>query len=161
MLSIDYELSVPRFKTNEIGSGTLVRANPANLQINVTNDGPRPLYKLNVRPVLESYVGQDKPILFLWANTQVIDEIPPKSMAPLTFRIRAHHPGLVAVAIHVTDPTDNAVMAKRPKETAYEQSPVRYWFYVVDNISVETLRALKTLVTQMQKDAKKPKETKK
>ena len=152
MLSVDYELSIPGFKVSEIGSGTLVRVNPANLQINVTNDGPRSLYKLNVRPLLESYVGLDKPILFLWSDTQIIEEIPPKSMIPLTFRIRAHYPGLVAVAIHVTDATGNTVMAKRPKETAYEQSPVRYWFYVVDNISVQTLRALKALAEQKPKE---------
>ena len=155
MLSIDYELAVPGFKVSEIGPGTLVRVNPANLQINLTNDGPRPLYKLNVRPVLESYVGLDKPILFQWSGTQIIEEIPPKSMVPLTFRIRAHYPGLVAVAIYVTDATGNTVMAKRPKETAYEQSPVRYWFHVVDNISVQTLRALKALAAQMPKETKK------
>ena len=51
MLSIDYELSVPGFSSSEIGYGTFVRAKPANLQINVTNDGQRSLYKLNVKPI--------------------------------------------------------------------------------------------------------------
>ena len=155
MLSIDYQLSVPGFKVSEIGSGTLVRVNSANLHINVTNDGSGSLYNLNVKLVLESYVGQDKPTLFLQSATKIIDEVPPKGLVPLTFRIRPHFPGVVAVAIYVTDATGNTVMAKRPKETAYEQSPVRYWFYVVDNISVQTLRALKALAAQ------KPKETKK
>lgn len=161
MLSIYYELSVPRFPSSEIGYGTLVRARPANLQVNVTNDGQMSLYKLNVKPVVESYVGQEKPILFMQSTAQIIDQIMPKTMVSLTFSILAHYPGLVAVAIYVTDANGNTVMAKRPKETAYEQSPVRWWFHVIDDISIETLRALKTLVAQRQKDAAKPKETKK
>lgn len=155
MLNIDYKLSVPGFKVNEIGSGTLIRAHNANLRIELVNNEQTYLRKLNVRPALESYIGQDKPILFLWSETQIIDEIPPKSMVPLTFRIWANYPGLIAIAIHVTDASNNAVMAKRPSETAYNQSPVRYWFYVVDNISIQTLRALKAVLEQ------KPKETKK
>ena len=155
MLSIDYGLSVPGFKVSEIGHGTLVRVHPANLQIELTNDAQTPLYRLNVRPVLESYVGLDKPILFLWSDTQSIDEIPPKSMVPLAFRIWAHYPGLVAVAIHVTDSNNNTVMAKRKNEKAYEQSPVRWWFHVVDNISVEILKALKALAAQKAKEKKK------
>lgn len=152
MLSIDYELAVTGFKVSEIGPGTLVRVNRANLQINVTNDGSGSLYSLNVKPVLESYVGQDNPILFLQQDAQVIDQIASKAMVPLTFSIWANYPGLVAVAIYVTDATGSTVMAKRPKETAYEQSPVRYWFYVVDNISVQTLRALKALAAQKPKE---------
>ncbi len=155
MLSIDYELAVPGFKVNEIGSGTLVRVNPANLQINVTNDGSGSLYNLSVKPVVESYVGQDEPLLFWRGGAQVIDQIASKAMVPLTFSIRTNYPGLVAVAIYVTDATGNTVMTKRPNETAYQQSPVRWWFHVVDNISVQTLRALRALAAQ------KPKETKK
>lgn len=64
MLSLDYELSVPGFPSSEIGSATLVRTKPADMQINLTNDGQHSLYKLNVKPVIESYVGQDKPQLF-------------------------------------------------------------------------------------------------
>ncbi len=161
MLSLGHELSVPGFSSSEIGSDTLVRAKPAIMQIKLTNDGQRSLYKLNVKPVVESYVGQDKPILFLWLDAQIIEQIAPKTMVPLTFRIRAHLPGLVAVAIHISDATNNAVMIKRQNETAYQQSPVRWWFHVVDNISVETLKALKTLVAQKQRDAEKPKEKKK
>ncbi len=155
MLSLGYELSVPGFPRSEIGFETLVRAKPANLQVNVTNDGQMSLYKLNVKPVVESYVGQDKPILFGQRDAQIIEQIAPKAMIPLTFRIWAIFPGLVAVAIYVTDSNNNAVMAKRQTETAYEQSPVRWWFNVIDNISIEILRALKTL------KAPKPKERKK
>ncbi len=155
MLSLAFELSVPGFKSSEIGPGTLVRAKPANLQIKLTNDAQTPLYKLNVKPVLESYIGQDKPILFLWSDTQIIEQIAPKAMVALTFIIRAYFPGLVAVAINVTDTANNAVMAKRQHETAYQQTPVRWWFHVVDNISVEILRALKTLKAQQPKEKKK------
>ncbi|MBI4180729.1 MAG: hypothetical protein HY528_02250 [Chloroflexi bacterium] len=157
MLSLDSEFSVPGFKVTEIGYRTLVRARLANLQINVTNDGQMALYKLNVRTVIESYVGQDKPILFNQRDAQIIDQIAPKTMMPLTFKISTSFPGLVAVAVYVTDSNNNAVMAKRTNEKAYEQSPVRYWFYVVDDISVETLRAIKALVAQKRKDAEKPK----
>ncbi len=130
------------------------------MKINLTNDGLMTLHKLNVKPVIESYIGQDEPKLFQWLDAQIIEHIAPKTMIPLTFRIRAHFPGLVAVAVYVTNGT-NTVMAKRQNETAYEQEPVRWWFHVADNISVETLKALKTLVAQRQKDAEKPKEKKK
>jgi hypothetical protein len=155
MLSIDYELSVPGFRENEIGSGTLVRAYRTDLQIKVTNDGQTSLYKINVTPALESYVGQDKPMLFLWLDKQIIDEIPPKSMVPLTFPIWANYPGLVAVAVYITDATGNVVKAKRQTGTAYQELPVRWWFHVIDDISIETLRVLKALA------AKKAEETKK
>jgi len=146
MLSIGYQLSVPGFPQDEIGFGTLVRVHVANLNMTVTNDGETSLYKINVRPVIESCVGQEKPILFLQSTTQVIEMLPPKSMVPLTFAIWPHFPGLVAVAIHITDATNDAVMAKREGEKEYQKLPVRWWFHVVDNISIETLRALKTLV---------------
>lgn len=161
MLSIEYELSVPGFPADEIGYGALVRARHANLQIQLTNDSQTHLHGLNVRPVVESYVGHNKPMLFLSVDTQIVNEIPPKSMVSLTFRIYAHYPGLIAVAIHITDVTGQPVMAKRAKEEAYEQSPVRYWFYVVDSILIETLRTVKALLAQTQKYMKKPKETKK
>lgn len=155
MLSLYFELSVPGFSSSEIGPETLVRMKLAVMQINLTNDGPNSLYKLNVKPVVESYVGQDKPLLFWQQDVQIIDQIAPKAMVPLTFKIWAHFPGLVAVALYVTDATGNAVMAKRQNETAYQQSPVRWWFHVVDSISVETLRALKTLKVQKPKEKKK------
>jgi hypothetical protein len=155
VLSIDYEISVPAFKKNEIGLGTLVRAYPADLQIKLTNDGQTSLYKLNVRPVLESYVGQDKPMLFLWSDKQVIDELPPKSMVPLNFRIWASYPGLVAVAVYITDAASNVVQAKRQTEPAYKQEPVRWWFHVIDDISIETLRALRALAEREPKETKK------
>ncbi len=157
MFSVGYELSVLGFPPSEIGYNTLVRVNPANLQINLTNDGQMSLYKLNVKPVVESYVGLDKPILFRQLNAQIIDQIAPKTMVPLTFSIWVDFPGLVAVAIYVTDATNNAVMIKRQNETAYEQKPVRWWFHVVDNISIETLRAIKTLKAQKQRAMGKPK----
>ena len=157
MLSMDYELSVPGFKTKEIGHQSLVRAHNANLKIRLTNDGQTNLRKLKVEPVVESYIGQDRPMLFLSLDEQTIDEIPPKSMISLTFRIWVNYPGLVAVAVHITDANNNAVMAKRESETTYQEQPVRWWFHVVDNVSVEILKTLRTLVAQKQKDSEKPK----
>ena len=151
MLSIDYELSVPGFKTKEIGYATLVRSYDANLELQLANDGQTYLRKLKVKPVIESYIGQDKPILFLSMEEKIVDQIPPKSMVPLTFGIWPHFPGLVSVAVHITDANNNAVMAKRESETTYQKEPVRWWFYVVDNISIEILKTLKTLGAQKQK----------
>ena len=145
MISIDYDLSVKDFSSKEIGYATLVRTRPGELQIKLTNDGQMLLRKLTVRLAIETYVGQEKPQLFRWLNQQV-DEIPPKSMVPLSFRIMPIYPGLLSVAIYVTDANNNAVMAKRTTESSYEQAPVRWWFHVVDNIEIETLRALKELL---------------
>jgi len=128
MLSIDYKLSVPKFPAKEIGYGALVRAYDADLRIEVTNDGRKSLHKINVAPVLESYVGQEKPILFLRVDKQVIDELPPKATVPKTFSIFANYPGLIAVAIHITDAAGNVVKAKRQMEMTYRESPVRWWF---------------------------------
>ena len=155
MLSIDHDLSVPGFKRKEIGVGTLVRVHDANLEIQLTNDGQTYLRKLKVKPVIESYVGQNKPILFLYMDEEIIDEIPPKSMVSLTISIWHNFSGLASVAVHITDANDNVVMAKRQNETTYQKSPVRWWFHVVDNISIEILEALKTLVAQERKVSKR------
>lgn len=152
MLSVDYELSVPGFRASEIGHQTIVRVHNANIQIQLINNGQTYLRKINVKPVVESYIGQNRPMLFLSLDEQMIDEIPPKSMISLTFRIWANYPGLVVVAVHMTDANNNAVMAKRESETTYQEQPVRWWFHVVDNVSVEILKTLKTLVAQKQKD---------
>ena len=155
MLSIDYELSTPEYPLEEIGYGALVRVHNANFQLQITNDGEAPAGKLNVQPVLESYVGQDKPKLFLQLHAQVIENIPPKSMIVLDFILRAHYPGLVAVANYVTDTDIKAVMVKRKTELTYHETPVRYWFYVLDNIAVETLMVLRQLAVQWPKDGNK------
>ena len=84
---------------------------------------------------------------------KIVDQIPPKSMVPLTFSICAHFPGVISVAVYVTDSNNNNVMAKRQNETTYQQLPVRWWFHVVDNISIEILESLKTLVAQERKDS--------
>ena len=151
MLSIDHDLSVPGFKRKEIGVGTLVRVHDANLEIQLTNDGQTYLRKLKVKPVIESYVGQNKPILFLYMDEEIIDEIPPKSMVSLTISIWHNFSGVVSVALYITDANDKAVMAKRQRDTTYQGLPVRWWFNVVDNISIEILRTLKTLVAQNEK----------
>ena len=155
MLSINYELSVPKFTAKEIGYLTLVRSYDANLTIELTNDGQRTLSKLSVRLVIESYVGQDKPSLFVRRDGQTIEQIRPQNMVPLTFDISSNFPGLVSVAIYVTDASNNAVMSKREEETSYNESPVRYWFHVIDNIPIETLRVLRSLLTKAQENKSK------
>ena len=145
MISIDYHLVVPGFSQQEIGYGTLVRSHLGKVQLAVTNDGLVILRGLSIRPALESYVGQEKPQLFQWSDTQVIREIPPKGMVSLEFTFRSMFPGLVSIAFYLTDAANNAVMAKRKTDSSYAQAPVRWWFHVVDDISLQTLRALKAL----------------
>lgn len=155
MISIGYQQVVPGFPVKEIGTGTLVRAYEAKLQIAVTNDGQVILRGLSVRPVLESYIGQEKPQLFQWSNAKVISEIPPKGMVPLEFTFLPVFPGLVSTAFYVTDTANNAVMAKRKTDSSYQQAPVRWWFHVADDISVETLRVLKKLAAARREGTKK------
>lgn len=155
MLSIDYELTVPGFSSQDIGYLTFVRGERAKFQVQINNDSRYNVSKLNVKIILESYVGQIKPILLLQPEPQIIDSIPPKNMIPLTFELYPNFPGLVAVSVHVTDSSDNIIKTKRITDKSYKESPVRWWFHVIDNISVETLRALKQLVKQGSKGAKK------
>ena len=150
---MDYTLNVKGFSSKEIGHSTLIRTRQGNLQIQLTNDGQVRLNKLSVRLAIESYVGQEKPQLFQWKPEQVI-EIPSKGMVPLTFLISPVFPGLLSVAVYVADAINSAVMAKRSTDTTYEQGPVRWWFHVVDNISIETLRTLKELVAAQKKGMK-------
>ena len=154
MLSMDFELSVPGFKKEEIGGGTLVRAYKANLQIQLTNDGQTYLRELKVKPVIESYLGQDKPMLLFSLEEKMIKEILPKSMVPLTFSIWPNFPGLISFAVHITNIDGSDVMAKRQSETTYQEQPVRWWFHVVDDISIEILKTLKALVAKERKKTK-------
>jgi len=155
MLSIDYALSIPGFSTKEIGYQTLVRAERADLEVQITNDLRSTVSKLNVKIILESYVGQIKPILFMQSDPRIVSTIPSKGMIPVIYNIYPTFPGLVAISIHVTDSFNNVVKAKRTTEESYKESPVRFWFHVLDNVSVETLRALKKLVKQQLKGARK------
>ena len=154
MLSMEYDLTIKGFSPKEIGYATLVRTEYGILNVKLTNDGQVLLSKLKVRLAVESYVGQEKPQLFQWLKEQVTD-IPPQGMVPLTFRIMPVYPGLLSVAVYVTDATNNAVMAKRDTESSYERGPIRWWFHVVDNISIETLRTLKRLVAAQRKGVNK------
>jgi hypothetical protein len=146
MISIDCDVSVSTFPPKEIGYWTLVRAYKCKFQFDVTNDGAKPLHGLNFRPVVESYVGQEKPQLFQWLDTQVIEIIPPNNLVPIKFELKPHFPGVVSVALYVTDAASKTVMAKRKEKSSYEEAPVRWWFYVVDDISLEILQELKKLV---------------
>lgn len=146
MISINYDLDVTGFSPKEIGFMTLVRSHRVKFRFDVTNDGPEFLRKLSFRPALESYVGQEKPLLFQWSDTQVIEEVPPKGMVALKFDFVPIFPGLVSIAFYVTDAANNAVKAKRKTDSAYGQAPVRWWFHVADYTSFETLRSLRKLV---------------
>lgn len=149
MISLDYSLSVPKFATSRIGYSTLVRCYPAHLEVQVRNDGQRSLRQLTVQPVLESYVGQEKALLFVQENPQTIDEITAGAMRAVTFEVIAPYPGLVAVAVHVSDSTGKSVMAKRTEEKQYQELPVRWWFHVLDDTAIETLQAIMALSDQL------------
>ena len=154
MLSIGHTLTVKDFPTKEIGYATLVRSKTGSVQINLTNDGQVPTGNLSVRLAMESYVGQEKPQLFQWREERVI-EIPAKGMVPLAYLIKPIFPGLISIAVYVADAVNNAVMVKRDTDTSYDQGPVRWWFHVIDNISIETLKALKELVAAHKKGMEK------
>ena len=155
MLSIDYDLSVPGFPTDEIGFATLVRVHHGNLQLKIVNDGETSFYKLNVRTVLELYVGQEKPQLFVQSDTNVIETIPPKGMVASAFTLYPNFPGLVSVAVYITDINGKAVMSKRKTEKTYQELPVRYWFHVLDDIPVKTLMTIRDLVARLPKEEQK------
>lgn len=154
MISINCNVNVPGFPPKEIGYWTLVRTYEHEFQFDVTNDRPEPLHGLNVRPVLESYVGQEKPQLYQWADTQVIDVISPNKMVPIKSKFVPHYPGLVSVALYVTDAANKAVMAKRKTDPSYAEAPVRWWFHVVDDISLQILGTLRELVARGQETKK-------
>jgi hypothetical protein len=123
-------------------------------QFDVTNDGQVPIRGLNVRPVLESYVGQEKPLLFQWGDTKVIEVILPKGMVPIEFEFWPIFPGLVSVGLYVTDAANKAVMVKRKTDSSYAQAPVRWWFHVADDISLKTLRTLRKLLARREETKK-------
>ena len=148
MISIDCDVNVPGFSQKDIGYWTLVRACKSKFQFNVTNDGLEPLLGLSVRPVMESYVGQEKPQLFQWLDTEVIEEIPPKGMVPIKCEFWPFYPGLVSVALYMTDSTNKAIMAKRKTDSSYEEASLRWWFHVADDISLEILKELRILTAR-------------
>lgn len=148
MLSFDYELSVPGFSAREIGLVTLVRSKAAKLEVHITNDSSVSVSKMKVKILFESYIGQPKVQLVMQSEPQIINTLPQKGMVPLTFQLRPFFPGLVSVAVIVTDSFDKTIKAKRSNEDSYKESPVRWWFHVEDNISVEILRTLKKLLKQ-------------
>jgi hypothetical protein len=154
MISIECKVSVPGFPHKEIGYWTLVRAYENKFQFNMTNDGMGPLRGLNVRPVLESYAGQEKPLLFQWGDTKVIEVIPPKGIVPIESEFWPIFPGLVSVGLYVTDAANKAVMAKRKTDAGYAEAPVRWWFHVADDISLETLRTLRKLLARREETKK-------
>jgi hypothetical protein len=148
MISVSYDITVPGFSMKEIGYATLVRSYDTKVKFNVTNDRRVTLRKLSARAVLESYVGQDKPLLFSWAKPQVIKEIPPEDTVSIEFEFSPTFPGLVSVALYVTDAGNKTIKAKRKTSSNYEQAPVRWWFHVIDDISLEILMALRQLVAK-------------
>lgn len=148
MISVSYDLTVPDFPKEEIGYSTLVRGYKGKFKFSLTNDGKVTLRKLNARAVIESYVGQEKPLLFAWANTKVIKEITPKGTESIEFEFIPAFPGLVSVALYLTSAANKTVKAKRKTQSNYEQAPVRWWFHVADDASMEILQALKELIAK-------------
>lgn len=154
MISIDLDIDVKGFTQKEIGYWTLARAYGNEFQFKVTNDSKKTIRGLNVRPVLESYVGQEKAQLYQWSDTKVIETISPNKMVPIKCKIVPHYPGLVSVTLYVTDADNKAVMAKRKTDSSYEEAPVRWWFHVADDISLEILDTLKQLLARVEETKK-------
>lgn len=154
MISIGIDMNVPDFPKKEVPYGTLVRGHNCKFKVNVTNDGRVTLSNLSVRGVLESYVGQEKPMLFQWADTQVIEALSPRKTVSMEFTLRPFYPGLVSIALYVTDAAKKDVKAKKKTASGYEEAPVRWWLHVADNISLDTLRVLRELVGREKKTKK-------
>lgn len=149
MISVNYSINVPDFPKEEVPFAMLIRAHVAKFKFDVTNDGKKTIAKINVRAVLESYVGQDKAQLFQWADTKVIQNaIPTNGMESIEFSFFPFYPGLVSVALYVTDFDNNVVEMKRKSDLNYGTGPVRWWFHVEDDISFETLMLLRRLVAE-------------
>ena len=145
MISVDFDIEVEDFPTKEIGYWTLVRAYEAKLKFEVTNDGGKSISGVSVRPILESYLGQEKPQLFQRYETQVIEKIPPDGKVSIEFKALPNHPGLASIALYITDSGQKAVMAKRKGKSDYQDAPLRWWLHVIDDISIDILRELKRL----------------
>lgn len=151
MLSLSYVLSTPGFNLKDIGHHALVRAYNADIEITFENDGQTTLRNITVQPVIESYIGQDQPKLFLTMEEITIETIPPKGIVAETFRIYPNFPGLISIAINITDTSGDIIPSKRKEEKTYDRQPVRWWFHVVDNVQIEILKTLKTLVQKQKK----------
>lgn len=151
MITIEYDFSVPRYKRSEIGYHTLVRGKRAEFEFRMTNDSNRSLDNLSVAITLESYIGQDTPKLFRKQDPVTVDKIPHKSMVPLNCVLYPTFPGLIAVSVYVTDSVNNAIQIKKSGEKSYQVDSIRWWFHVVDDISIDILRTLKQLLTEGRK----------
>lgn len=154
MISIDCSVKVSGFSSEEIGPWTLVRAYNSTFQFDVTNNGSKPINRLNVRAATESYVGQEKPKLYQWADTQVIDTIPPKNVVLITFEFTPIFLGLVSIALYVTEAGNKTVMVKRKEQSSYAEGPLRYYFHVGDDTLLEIKKELKVLVARGKKAKK-------
>jgi hypothetical protein len=136
-----------------LGAATLLRGCPTRFNFAVTNEDSTSVEGVRVTPVLESYVGQATPLLFARLAPKTIKNIAPKETAKLSFRVHPIFPGVVAVAVSLTDKNGVAIRAKRATEETFQAQPVRWWFHVLDDISVETLDALnKLLALQTKKE---------
>jgi hypothetical protein len=112
----------------------------------VTNEGSTSVGGVTLAPVLESYIGQATPRLFSRLAPKTIKNIAPKGTAKLSFRVDPSFPGVVAVAVSLTSKDGRAIRAKRDTGDTFEAEPVRWWFHVLDDISVETLDVLRKLL---------------
>ena len=133
-------------KQSELGNFTLLRAHTTTFNFAVTNEDSTSVEGVTLTPVLEMYVGQATPILFSRLAPKTIKNIAPKGTAKLSFSVYPNFPGVVAVAVSLTNKDGIDIRAKRDTEETYEAKPVRWWFHVLDDISVETLDALKKLL---------------
>jgi hypothetical protein len=88
--------------------------------------------------------------LFQWGDTKVIEVIPPKGIVPIESEFWPIFPGLVSVGLYVTDSANKAVMAKHKAASSYEEVPVRWWFHIADDTSLEILKELRKLVARLE-----------
>ena len=146
-LDIDWEVQgLPRdLPRGHLKKTRLVKDYLTKVRLTISNNGEDIARGVSVSPILESYVGQERPILFVREEERRIKDIRPNRTASLTFDIMPVFPGLVALAVEVKNTEGRFIKAKRESDRSYSEAPVRWWFHVVDNVAIETLSALQGL----------------
>lgn len=151
LLSVEIGWTVPDWKQSQLGDFTLVRGYPAKFNFSVTNEDTTPVAAVTLAPVIESYVGQESPQLFQRLAPRTIKTIAPKGTSKRSFDVYPVFPGVLAVAVSLTDNDGIAIKARRDEQDNFEATPVRWWFHVLDDVSIETLVAVRELLALVTK----------
>ncbi len=147
MFSVSLESNTPDLR--RLGPFTLVRGYRNRFTLTISNDADTIAEAPSVSLILESYVGQQDPILFTRRAPTTLDDVEPHATATIDWDMTPHFPGLAALAVHITNHDGAAAEAKRKDDKEYAATPVRWWFHVADDISVEIRDSLAGLLKHL------------